>query len=714
MKEARSLIPLSMLLLAACGSDEPKDVTAPTATVTFPSTKSFTGAATARIVGTAADTGGAVTAVTVNGQAVTTTDNFANWSIDVDLAQGANSFVVAATDAAGNVAASAATASIERRAEFQNISGAELDAAGEKVYFIDAQGLAIRSLTLADRSLVDVADLARFAGTPPLDLALDLANNRIFVGVRTTSGNGDSTIGVWAFNTQTRTWSAFSDAQTPANGGPALANPTDLVVDSSRQKLYVVDWPSSVYSLNLASGQRTLLSSNTVPNTANGFFMEPMDAVLDSTNGRLLIIDRGSDVLFSVDVNTGARDLISRSGFQSGPAIGYPLSMVYSATANSVYTFDGGLTLGDGAGFMNIDLATGARSVLMTNADLPANSPDSLYSYDVRGLVMVGSDLIGVDSYYDSATRTNANTGARTLLASNGFPRNLPVRSSNATVYTAGKTYLATQYEDLYEIASDGTERLVAGAAVTGSAAFRSYAMTVDAASQTAYGATYEDGDMMIRRVNLATGAVTLIADGRVLVGGQPLDWVYDIAFDSAAGKLYLLTPTNVQVVTISSGDRQILSAANPAVPLSGSGQLALDTRGNRILVAAENVPSLIGVDLTSGAHTAVSDASASGAPLTAPTGVAVDTDGAIWVIDDAARLVKIDRQTGARTQVSATSGSGPGVGSGALVSPYWYNVSVDGNALLIHDYTQSVLQVERTSGARLAIVRGGGNSGGN
>ena len=80
--------------------------------------------------------------------------------------------------------------------------------------------------------------------------------------------------------------------------------------------------------------------------------------------------------------------------------------------------------------------------------------------------------------------------------------------------------------------------------------------------------------------------------------------------------------------------------------------------------------------------------------------------------IDGASRLVKVDRQTGARTQVSATSGSGTGMGSGALVAPYWYNVSVDGNALLIHDYTQSVLQVERSSGARLAVVRGGGGSG--
>lgn len=713
MKEARSLIPLSVLLLAACGSDEPKDVTAPTATVTFPSTKSFTGAATARIVGTAADSGGAVTAVTVNGQPVTTTDDFANWSIDVDLAQGANSFVVAATDAAGNVAASAATASIERRSEFQNISGAELDATGEKVYFLDAQGLAIRMLTLADRSVVDVADLSRFAGTPPLDLALDLANNRIFVGVRTNSGNGNATIGVWAYNTQSRSWSAFSDAQTPANGGPALANPTDLVVDASRQRLYVVDWPGSVYSLNLTSGQRTLLSSNAVPTTTNALFSEPMDAVLDSTNGRLFIVDRGTDALFTVDVNTGARSLISRTGSQSGPSIGYPLSMVYSATANSVYTFDGGLTLGDGAGIMNIDLATGTRSVLMTNANLPNNSPDSLYAYDVRGLVMVGSDLIGVDSYYDSATRTNTSTGARTLLASNGFPRSLPVRSANDTVYAGGKAYFTTSSGELYELASDGTERLVAGTSVTGSAEFRSYALTVDAATQTAYGATYENGNMMVRRVNLTTGAVSLIADGTVLVGGQPLDWVYDIALDSAAGKLYLLTSTNVQAVTISSGARQIVSAANPTVSLSGAVQLALDTRSNRILVAAENVPSVVAVDLTSGTHSAVSDASASGAPLVAPTGVAVDTDGAIWVIDDSSRLVKVDRQTGARTQVSATSGSGTGTGSGALVAPYWYNVSVDGNALLIHDYSQSVLQVERATGARLAIVRGGGGSGG-
>ena len=94
MKDSRSLVALSALLLAACGSDDPKDVTLPSAAVTFPATKAFTTAATSRLVGTASDDAGPVSAVTVNGQPVTTTDNFATWSIDVTLNQGVNTFTM--------------------------------------------------------------------------------------------------------------------------------------------------------------------------------------------------------------------------------------------------------------------------------------------------------------------------------------------------------------------------------------------------------------------------------------------------------------------------------------------------------------------------------------------------------------------------------------------------------------------------------------------
>ena len=708
MKDSRSLVALSALLLAACGSDDPKDVTLPSAAVTFPATKAYTTAATSRLVGTASDDAGPVSAVTVNGQPVTTTDNFATWSIDVTLAQGVNTFTVAVTDAAGNVATAAATASIERRADIENIAGLEADAAGEKLYFVDVGGRAIRMLTLADRSIVDVADISQFFnGAAPLDLALDLANNRIFLGVRANSGTG-STIGVWAYNTQARTWSAFSDAQTPANGGPALTNPTDLVLDSSRQRLYVVDWVGGVYSINLANGQRTVLSSNTVPSTANALFSEPMDAALDSTGGRLLVLDRATDALFSVDLTSGARTVISRTGSQTGPSIGFPLALSFSAQNNVAYTWDGSMGVGDGRGVMRIDLATGARTALMTNADLPAASPISLYQYDVRGMALVGNDLIGIDNSAQAATRMTPGTAVRTLVSSNAFPRSTPIRSAYDTVFAGGKTYLSAPSGEIIEIAANGTERVVAGAGVTGSSAIQAYVMALDAAAQVIYAATYVNGVGQVYRVNVTNGAVTLVNDGAAAPGGTTLGYVNDMVLDAAAGKLYVASTNDViEVITLSTGARTRLSVANPSVPLQNVTQLALDTRGNRLLVSDNAAASLIAVDLTSGAHSAFSDAGSSGPAFTFTSGVTVDSDGAIWTVGDAIRLLRIDRATGARTQVSATVGNGSDAGSGMLVSGFWTGLAVDGGALLIHDTAGAVLQVDRSTGARVAVARG-------
>ena len=711
MNRVASTVIASLLLLAGCHSHYrgPVDSTLPTASITFPSMKSFTSAATTRLTGTAADSGG-IRSVRINGQDAISTDGFATWSIDVPLTNGDNVLTVVVTDNAGNVANAAATTTIERRAEFQNASGGELNAAGDRMYFVDSVGKSIRMLTLSDGAVVDVADLSRFATTPiaPLDLALDLANNRIYLGVRENSGSGAATIGIWAYNTQDHTWSAFSDAQT-ANGGPALSNPTDLVLDAQAQKLYVLDWSNGVYAIDTATGVRTLLSSNTVPSAVNPLFVEPMDAVLDAANNRLLVIDRGSDALFAVDLASGARTLISQAGAQAGPDFSYPLSMVYSPVDNKAYVFDGSVAVQGGTALLGVDLATGNRSIAQSQADLPTNSPTDLQHADVRDMVLAGQDIIAIDTQYSAATRVTFSPNQRTRVSNNSFPRNRDQQPSYDTVLANGKVYRATANAQLLETDGNGVERTVAGATVPGSAALTAYRLAIDAVNNVAYAVTYTAGFGSVSRVNLANGTITMVTDGSVTSGGGTLGWISDLVLDATGSKLYALTSDGVVEITIATGARQVAASPpgnDPAGLLSPS-QFALDTTGNRLIIGCAGKTSLIALDLATGIYSEFSDSGASGAPFTAVEGVAVDGDGSIWAIDAFQKLVHVDRTTGARTPVSATTGSGTGYGSGSVLYPVWYRLQRVGGGLFIQDAGMNLLQVEPASGTRVAVATG-------
>ncbi|MBT8444632.1 MAG: hypothetical protein KJO13_07790, partial [Gammaproteobacteria bacterium] len=90
--------------------------------------------------------------------------------------------------------------------------------------------------------------------------------------------------------------------------GPAWGNPQGLDLDAGSARLFVAD-ADCIYSVAIQSGDRTIVSCNGV-GVGQGF-RNLGDIAFDPANERVLGIDDLRNVLFSVDLATGDREIIS-------------------------------------------------------------------------------------------------------------------------------------------------------------------------------------------------------------------------------------------------------------------------------------------------------------------------------------------------------------------------------------------------------------------
>ncbi|MGB5346538.1 MAG: hypothetical protein WBN23_10275, partial [Woeseia sp.] len=232
----------------------------PTAQIVFPGRDVFTDGETVTVRGTAADDS-AVSNVTVNGIAATSTDNFANWSATVTLEQGTNLISVDVADDAGSSVSGADSVAVTQRVEYSLPTGAKINADATALYFVDPRALFIGRLDIASGDIAKVVDFEFFGDPgqiPPLELALDLANDLIYLGVREGSPAGPATVGVWAYDLQAETWSAVSDNIIDSNA--VIVNPTDVVLDAANNRLLVADYSlDAIVAVSLATGAQSIL-----------------------------------------------------------------------------------------------------------------------------------------------------------------------------------------------------------------------------------------------------------------------------------------------------------------------------------------------------------------------------------------------------------------------------------------------------------------------
>jgi len=160
------LIAIAMsLFLVACGGGGGStsvpalvpDTTAPTAKITFPTGQSLSNGDSIIVRGTASDDSD-VDSVTVNGIAVTTTDNFATWSIVLPLTPGINTITVATRDVELNTDSIAAQAMIDSGVIIASPERIILDSGNNRYLITDISLRAIVAIDVTTGARIILSD----------------------------------------------------------------------------------------------------------------------------------------------------------------------------------------------------------------------------------------------------------------------------------------------------------------------------------------------------------------------------------------------------------------------------------------------------------------------------------------------------------------------------------------------------------------------------
>lgn len=243
------------------------DTTAPTVTIDFPTKTSVSNAPTAWIRGRAEDDYSTVSAITVNGVAVTTTDNFATWTAEVNLTVSqANTITVTSQDSEGNTNTQAAEISVLQGSIENAFPNDQIDFDGGA-------------------------------------MAYDAANERLIV-------RDYSHTSLLALDIHTSEQTVLSGPATP-NTDNAFSAIKDIVVDQANNRALILDSTLlSIIAVDLTTGARTLLSTPTQPDPINKF-VTPVALELDVDRNRLYITDQGLDAIIWMNLDTGGRTVLS-------------------------------------------------------------------------------------------------------------------------------------------------------------------------------------------------------------------------------------------------------------------------------------------------------------------------------------------------------------------------------------------------------------------
>lgn len=220
-----------------------------------------------------------------------------------------------------------------------------------------------------------------------------------------------------------------SGARTPmaaldVGDGTDLADPTGVALDAAGERLVVGDDTlNGLVVIDLATGDRTLL-----PEDANLLLRDPQVVALHP-DGRAVVMNSADDICMSVDLETGARAVISTNADHPGPAWDDPAAMALDATGTAALVADFTPML------VSVDLATGERVLISDNDSAPGialESPGSLILDDPRNRVVIA------DADQETLIAVDLATGARSELQGAGAEIDDPVAiARGATPETA-------------------------------------------------------------------------------------------------------------------------------------------------------------------------------------------------------------------------------------------------------------------------------------
>jgi DNA-binding beta-propeller fold protein YncE len=690
------------------------DSVAPSATITFPPSISTTNGETVSVYGTASDES-TITAVRVNGLDVQTNDGYATWEVIIPLAVGLNTLTVETEDAVSNSNAQAAAVEIYRGIYFDSLLFQAIDTVGNRTLVTDNVLDAVIAIDLdtglrtilSDNSTPDNSN--PFAN--PSGIAVDTANNRALVADPAFGG------AVIAVDLDTGARTILSDNSIPDANNP-FSVPVEITVDTANNRALVLDTTpfspnQSIIAVDLTTGARTVLSSNSIPDNSNPFSF-PRGIAIDTANNRALVTDTnffsGNISIIAVDLTTGARTVLSSNSI---PDNSNPFNMPWSIAVDAANSR--ALVLDQVGAVIAVDLTTGARTVLSDNSTPDANNPFGA----PWGIVVdaANSRALVTDSA-DAVVTVSLATGARTVLSSNSTPD-----ANNTFVAPRGIAIDSGYNQGLVTVG--GLDAVMALDLDTGARSVLSDNSTPDsnnpftlpsniAIDETNNRALVTDRALnAVIAVDLTTGARTVLSDNSIPDANNPFSMTWDIAIDETNNRALVTDQllNAVIAVDLTTGARTVLSdnsTPDANNPFGAPWGIAIDTVDNRALVTDTNWGSVIAVDLTTGARTMLSDNSTPDAsnPFSDPWGIAVDTAYNYAFVTDSGSgsVIAVDLTTGARTMLSDNSTpdtDNPFDTPEAIIIDVPYN-----RALVLDSGLGAVIAVYLESGERVILSR--------
>lgn len=183
-------------------------------------------------------------------------------------------------------------------------NGIAVDSANGRVLVVDNGQVFSADLTTGARTIFSDNSTPDNVNpfTSPGTIAVDAINNRALI-----ADTGIPAIVAASLIDGSRT--ILSDN---TNSGPTFISLTGITVDNANNRALVVDSTTGIIAFDLTSGDKTLVSDATTPNTANTFGTTYRGITIDTVSGRILVVDESKDAVFAIEPNTGERVILSQ------------------------------------------------------------------------------------------------------------------------------------------------------------------------------------------------------------------------------------------------------------------------------------------------------------------------------------------------------------------------------------------------------------------
>ena len=597
------------------------DMTSPTGAIVFPTPVSYSDGNTLTVRGTANDAVG-LQSVMVNGVAATSTTNFNTWSAVIGLAPGTNSVTVGVTDSAGNTNTNAASAVVTNRGPpLLQAGGTDYDPATDSIIIADVESNTVVGFYLAingSRTISHSSQAPDPDDTIISDLVVDAPNNRALA----VDWGADAIV---AINLTLGTRTTLSSGN--GTGPTSLTIGNGIAYDPANNRVFVtvMQTPSithAIIAVDLATSDRAVVSSGTVG--AGPAFTNAGAIVYDAANSRLLVSATvgGNTGILQVNPTNGDRVLFSQSpGTGAGPAIPFPSGFHLDAANGRLYVSDASVN----SALFRIDLVTGDRT------------------------------LIGAPG-----------TGSGPALSLAG---GLAFKTATGQLFAPQRT------GDVLAVNTTTLARTVAWNSRVGSGVDmdRPFTVRAEQLSGTVTSLLFAEPEgQRLMRLNLATGAVSVVSGGEVGTGpalSRFIDFVIDPRppVNGTAVLGLLSSPGNSLVsIDLATGNRTVHANLTPATQLRS---LALDSTGNRVLFTnidfSTNTSGLYAIDLTTLAISPISSASVgSGATFNGPANFLLDPEvnptRALLVDLNPSAFIQVNLANGVRSPFIGINGTPP------------------------------------------------------